>query len=139
MTLQSQALQPSRVLHTSHQPKLATRFQTGCPPLFPRNEPRSGARSETETCSTLGDRLIFRAFLPSRVRCTQTGVYAVWGPVLSWVFNLFKGFPFIALGRCFHQPSSHRLGKGSGSRGSFSPRPVLQERRSAASQSVTER
>jgi hypothetical protein len=106
---------------------------------LPRREPRSVSRSETETCSTLGDRLIFRAFLPSRVRCTQTGVYAVWGPVLSWVFNLSRVSPLIALGRCYHQPSSHRLGMGPCSRRSLVPRPVLRERRSAASQSFTER
>jgi hypothetical protein len=60
---------------------------------LPHSGPKSVARSDAETCSTLGDRLIFRAFLPSRVRCTRTGVYAVQGPVLSWVFNLSRASP----------------------------------------------
>jgi hypothetical protein len=37
-----------------------------------RTEVRSTYR--TKTCGTLRDRLIFRAFLSSKVRCTQTGV-----------------------------------------------------------------
>lgn len=35
---------------------------------------RSPCTYRTKTCGTLRDRLIFRAFLSSKVRCTQTGV-----------------------------------------------------------------
>jgi hypothetical protein len=40
-------------------------------------------------------------------------------------FQPLQGSSLIALGRCYHQPSSHRLGTGSCSRRSAIPQPVL--------------
>jgi hypothetical protein len=59
--------------------------------------------------------------------------------MLSWVFNLSRVFPFFALGRCLHRPSSHRLGTVALRRGSVTFRSPSEEVLLAASQSVSER
>jgi hypothetical protein len=43
-------------------------------PLTSRSPGRNPARAQTGSCSTSGERLVFRAFLPSRVRCLQPAV-----------------------------------------------------------------
>jgi hypothetical protein len=106
---------------------------------LPHARPKSGVRSERrhavlwEIGSSSGPFsprkfvALRRVFRPSEARCS---------PGFS---ILFRGFPLIALGWCFHRPSSHRLGVRSGSRRSLHSRPGLRESRSATSQSVTER
>jgi hypothetical protein len=53
--------------------------------------------SSSGPCSPRESVVSRRRFRPSR------------SSMLSWVFNLFRAFHFLALGRCLHRPSSHRL------------------------------
>jgi hypothetical protein len=71
----------------------------------PRN-PRFGV------CDTFGEkaRLQGLALLESPLP-PVSGLDRLGGPMLSWVFNLSRVFPFAVSGRCCHRPSSHRLGR----------------------------
>jgi hypothetical protein len=80
-----------------------------CPSCAPGPEP--GARSGQRHAVHRERGSSSRPFSPWKFVAARQRFRPPGGPVLSWVFNLFRVSPLIASGPCLHGPSSHRLGR----------------------------